>query len=457
MRVQISYNNKNIIGIIAISYLIFILPIIMINHFVTNRAGSFIVVTISAILSIVYLGFNGKNKYGFSVTKFMLLGLFIKLFIGYIFWQFYIFPDYFSDSKTHFKFNHTEYLGTEVWMRQLADYRITYGYFSFPPDMSMMKHFNIHYFMSNLYLSGTFNPFDISVQNALLSLFSALIIAHIVKLEGGIPRQIKFALLLAIFQPWTMISSIIWRDIVGQFFIAIGGYWVYKASKTNGIYMVFLIIFASLSMYLQRLVYFFYPVITIFGYYLYKRRANYKLLFIPIVIIFVVYFNNSFSISEKLAEGYGSNIYSTNLWLFLPINVIRLILGPLPWTVWFRFDDYTIFLISDYFQSVMDVVLVIFSMIAYGKLRKQMSNYKMILNLFGILFLLFILAGLGAGSIHLAYMATGAIFLIPAISLILTNQSFMKVFLLVFIFYIFINIFGIALGLTGQGLGNTFR
>ena len=78
--------------------------------------------------------------------------------------------------------------------------------------------------MSNIYLSGSFNPLDLAVQNSLFSIFTALIIAHIVKSEGGSSKQIKLALLLGLFQPFSSISTVIWRDVVGQFFIALGGY-----------------------------------------------------------------------------------------------------------------------------------------------------------------------------------------------------------------------------------------
>ena len=456
MQIPVIYKGRNIIGSITISYFIFILLVILFNRLSATRITSYAIVVFSAFPALLYLGWNSKYKYGFNITGYILLGLLVKLLIGFIFWQFYLFPDYFSDPASNFKFDHREYLMTEQWMRQLAEYRLKFGYFSAPNDMLLTKHFSIHFFMSNFYLSGKYNTLDISVQNSVFSIFTAIIIAHIVKLEGGNSKQIKLALLLAIFQPMSLISTMIWRDVVGQFFIAYGGYLIYKASKSGGLNMVILITIASLSMYMQRLIYLFYPLLTILGFYLFQKRGKYKLFFIPFVIFIVVYFNNTFLVSEQLAETYVKNINSTTLWIFLPFNIVRLLLGPLPWTNWFNFNDNTIFLISDYFQSVMDISLIILVFLAYRKIRKQM-NLNSFFILFVTLFFLFVLAGLGTGDIHLPYMATGAIFLIPIVTLIQSNQKFYSIFLMVFIFYIFLNIFGIALGLTGQGLGGSLR
>jgi hypothetical protein len=449
---------------ILISYIIFIILIYVFNHDNYDRLSSFLIVFFAAIIALFLLGIGGVSRYGFNITKYFIIGFLIKIVIGFLFWELYLFPDYFSISTSQFHFDHFEYLYTNQLMQEFAEYRISNGIFSYPIVAILAKSGFIHYLMSNMYLSGSFNPLDLAVQNSLFSIFTALIIAHIVKLEGGSSKQIKFALLLTIFQPLSFISTIIWRDVVGQFFIALGGYLLYSATRANKILMLFFAIMASLSMFLQRYIYTLYPFIAIGGYYLFQNKNKLRLLLVvPLLGYFVNYFDNLLSLSSHLTESYGNNISGLNFWIFLPLNIIRLFIGPFPWTNWFTFDDNTIFLIADYFQVVINITLVIMLVkIIFKKkyLLKSNTIYSALSSvdvLFMLLFSLFIFAGLGTKEIHHVYMSTGIIFIIPTISLGYTNQSFKSIFMKVFVFFIVLNVLFIVLGLSGGGLGGSFR
>ena len=449
---------------ILISYIIFIVLIYFLNQDNADRLGSFLIVFFAAFVALYYLGNRGVYKYGFNIRQYFIIGFLVKIVIGFLFWEFYMFPNYFSISTSQFHFDHFEFLYTNHLMQEFAEYRISNGIFSYPILTFFSKSGFIHYFMSNIYLSGSFNPLDLAVQNSLFSIFTALIIAHIVKSEGGSSKQIKLALLLGIFQPFSLISTIIWRDVVGQFFIALGGYLLYRATRVNKILMLIFIILASLSMFLQRYIYTIFPFITLLGYLLFQKKKRLSLLLLlPLLGFILNYFNNLLSLSSHLIEGYGANLNSFSLWFFLPLNIVRLMIGPFPWTNWFNFDDNSIFLIADYFQVVINISLVILLVKAIFK-KKYLLKAKSIFSvlrsvdvLFLILFSLFVLAGLGTVEIHLVYMSTGIIFLIPTISLGYTNKSFKSIFLKVFVFFIVFNLLFIVLGFGGQGFGNSFR
>ena len=456
--------SRDLIFRILISYIIFIVLIYVLNQDNSDRLGSFLIVFFAAITALFYLGIGGVYRYGFNITKYFIIGFLIKIGIGLLFWEFYLFPDYFSIPTSQFHFDHSEYLYTNYLMQEFADYRIFNGIFSYQTEAVFGKSGFIHYFMSNMYLSGSFNPLDIAVQNSIFSIFTALIIAHIVKSEGGSPKQIKLALLLGLFQPFSMISTVIWRDVVGQFFIALGGYLLYRATRANKILILILVIFASLSMFLQRYAYTFYPIITIGGYYLFqKKQKSTFLLIVPLLGYFVNLFNNFFSLSSHLVTNYGDNISGLKFLFFLPLNIVRLFIGPFPWTNWFNFDDNSIFLIADYFQSVINITLVILLVkIIFKKkyLLKVNSIFTALSSvdvLFLILFSLFILAGLGTKEIHQVYMSIGIIFLIPTISLGYTNKSFKSIFPKVLGFFIVANLFFLISGLGGLGIVNFLR
>jgi len=455
--------NFGFLAKILVSYVIFISLIYFFNQDNSDRLGSFFIVFFAAIIALLYLGIGGGSRYGFKITRYFIIGFLIKIVIGFLFWEFYLFPDYFSNPISKFYFDHYEYLYTYESLQDIAEYRISNGIFSFPILQILNKYVFIQYFMSNIYLSGSFNAFDLAIQNSLFSIYTSLVIAQIVKLAGGSSKQIKFALLLTIFQPISFISSMIWRDVVGQFFVALGGYLLYKASKTNKILMLILVLLASFSFFMQRYLYAFFPIIVMGGYYLFQRKNKFSLLLMPILFYIVLYFDNLLSLSTHLTESYGDNISGIYFWLFLPINVIRLFIGPFPWTNWFTFTDNTIFLIAQYFQAVVNISLIIFLVKVLYKKKfllktKSISSALSPLDyLFFILFSLFILAGLGTKEIHVFYMSSGIIFLIPSISLAYNNNNFKSILLRVFCFFIIFNAVFLLLGLGGEGLGNSFR
>lgn len=449
--------NLYILTRIIISYFVFILLIFMLNKENDNRLSSFLIVNFSALVSISILSFGLKSKLGFNIIKFLLIAYFVKLIIGYLFWQFYIFPDYFSDPMSNFKFSHQEYLATEDFMRDLAENRMIFGFFYVPPRLIIMiKHLPIHFLMSNMYLSGSYNPLDLSIQNNLFSTYTGVIVMAITNLFGATTKQLKLSLNLALYQPFTSISTIIWRDTVGHFFVALGGYLTIIALKKNYLLAIFIILLASLSMLIQRQLYFFYPAITYMIYSILKSKRFYYFAFIPIIFLALNFVNNYFKVYDSLFTGYGSNLSSPALWYFLPFNIFRLFLGPFPWTQWFNFNDLTIFQIGDYLQSVLTIVLIIFCFRSKNQEKTFTNNENSFISLY-VLFILFIFAALGTTDIHQVYMTAGVIFLIPPSIRTYNNRAFIILSSLLIFVFIILNILFIVAGFSGSGIGSSLR
>ena len=441
---------------ILLSYCLFITIIIILNKH-NGRLASFFIINLSALAALAVLTFGLKKQFGFNITRPIFIGYFIKLLIGYLFWEFYLFPDYFSNPISLFKFSHSEYLYTESLMKTIALDRIANGFFYILPETLYNKHTAIHYLMSNLYLSGSPNPLDISVQNTLFSTYTAVIILAISKRLGATCRQMKFALMVSIYQPFSMISSIIWREVVGQFFVAVGGYLTLIALNKKGLAIIILLIVASLSMLMERFIYFFFPAIAYFAYVILQSRNKYQLLFLPILAGILIFFNNYFYLTDELSSAYGSNITGFSLWVFLPINLVRLFIGPFPWYQWFNFTDNYIFQIADYFESVISISLLILCIKGFkqkGFLTSESYSGSLLLFL---LFIPFIFSGLGTVDIHQGYMTTAVIFLIPAVAFSTNNFRFNKLNLIIFFFFICANILYLLSGLSGSGSGTLFR
>ena len=446
-----------VIGSIFLSYLIFICLILVFNQANSNRVTSFIIVNISAIAGILFLNFRLKTHLGFSLIRILFIGYAIKLIIGYLFWEFYIFPGYLLDPGSKMFFAHREYLATYDLMRNLAEYRIKNGIFTFPIEYLYYKHVFLHFIMSNLYLSGGFHTLDIAIQNILFSLYTAVIISFFVKLMAGNIKQVKWALLLAVYQPFSMISTIIWRDNVGQFFVVLGVFMVFVVvNKKYNINTIITLLVASILMYIQRLYYAFFPIlIVIVNSFLSKKRRFQSIIIVPFVLFFI-YFNSAFLEVDDSQEVYGANISGVKLWLFLPINLVRLFIGPFPWTNWFNFDDASILLIADYLQVVINGTYVYFVIMFYNN-RKYRKNAYVNNSFFLVAFLLFMFSALGTKQIHVAYMSMGAVFLIPIVVQIAGTVRFQKTLLTIFMGFIILNVLAILGGISGHGYGGMFR
>lgn len=341
-------------------------------------------------------------------------------------------------------------------MYEIAQFRIINGFFSFPVEWLALKHIFLHYIMSNLYLTGSFHTLDISVQNTLFSIYTAVLIASLVKLLGGDKKQIRWALILAIMQPFSMISTMIFRDIVGQFFVILGLYLVFKAFSKSTINLIWVILLASVSMFLQRLIYAVFPLAILVIISFFKRKGKYQLLFVAPLIIALLYFNSALFMVDDSAEFYGKNITGASLWIFLPINIIRLFIGPFPWTNWFIFDDNHIFIIGDYLQAVVNVTFV-FYIIKYLIKYKLADFIKNNYLFFVVSFSLFMFSALGTVDVHIVYMSTATVILIPVIVKITNSLQLKKAFVIVFTLFLVLNVLLIAFGLTGQGIGRSFR
>jgi hypothetical protein len=331
------------------------------------------------------------------------------------------------------------------------------GFFYVSTLMLNIKHLKIHYVMSNLYMSGSFNPWDIAVQNCLFSIYSAVLILAIARQLGATTLQLKYAVNIAIYQPFSLISSIIWRDIVGQFFVALGGYLTMK-SLNNKVYIsMILLMLASFSMIMQRDIYFFFPVLAYTAYIIVQSKNKYLLLILPLLFGVIFYLNQLFELSESLSTSYGSNLTVNSLGLFLPVNIIRIFVGPFPWTQWLKFNDSTIFQIADYFQSVISIALVILCILAFSQRRITAFQSYSGAQLLFLLFIPFVFAALGTIDIHQPYMTTGIIFLIPILVFSSSPKKFLWLSFFIFLAFLCANIVWIVSGYSGLGVGASFR
>jgi hypothetical protein len=435
-----------------VSYVLFISILLLLGSGF-DRIESYLVAFCSASLSIVYLCYQFRRLFGVSILIVGICGFCTKLLIGYMFWQFYMWPDYFSNQNSTIVFDHYEFLFTPRSMEKIADYRTVNGFFSVPLDQVVFqgKYFFINYVMSNLFMSGNVNLLDFSIQSALFSFYTAIIVSLIGIRLGCTKRQAKLIFIIALFQPFSFNSAIIWRDVVGQFFVFIGVYLILLSSEAKFMKAIILLFISALSMAFLRTVYIFIPFFLYSVKYLreginsVKRSAIF--LTLSVLGLFII---SSTNLTDFVGAGYSSYLgEAANLKfiLLLPIDFLRAIIGPFPWINWFEFTDNTIFLISHYLQAVYVVVILFFTVRHYKLYNNEFKLYL------ALLCLIFLTTSVTGRDIHANYFSFAVALLLPISIRYLSIKRFVVSYIMVFYGFIVMNIIYLSLGFHGSNLG----
>jgi len=446
------YKASGFLTHLFVSYVLFISILILLGSGF-DRIESYLVAFCSASLSIVYLCYQFRRFFGFNIFIVGIFGFCTKLLIGYMFWQFYMWPDYFSNQNSIMVFDHYEYLYTPRSMEKIADYRIINGFFSVPLGEVVFqgKYFFINYVMSNLFMSGNVNLLDFSIQSALFSFYTAIIISLMGIQLGCTKRQAKLIFIIALFQPFSFNSAMIWRDVVGQFFVFMGVYLILLSSQAKFMKAIILLFISALLMAFLRTVYIFIPFFLYSVRYLREGINSVKrgitFLTVSVLGLFVI---SSTNLTAFVGAGYSSYLAgAANLKfiLLLPIDFFRAVIGPFPWINWFEFTDNTIFLISNYFQAVYIVVILFFT-VRYYKLYN--NDFKFYLTLLCFLFLTMSVTG---REIHSNYFSFSIALLLPISIRYLSIKRFVVSYIVVFYGFIVLNIIYLSLGFHGSSLG----
>tara|TARA_B110000211_G_scaffold225474_1_gene277756 strand:+ start:2130 stop:3155 length:1026 start_codon:yes stop_codon:yes gene_type:complete len=338
-------------------------------------------------------------------------------------------------------------------MERIADYRIINGFFSVPLGQVVFqgKYFFINYVMSNLFMSGNVNLLDFSIQSALFSFYTAIIISLIGIQLGCTKRQAKLIFIIALFQPFSFNSAMIWRDVVGQFFVFMGVYLILLSSEAKIMKAIILLFISALLMAVLRTAYIFIPFFLYSVRYLREGISSVKtsitFLTLSVLGLFVI---SSTNLTAFVGAGYSSYLAeAANLKfiLLLPIDFLRAVIGPFPWINWFEFTDNTIFLISNYFQAVYIVVILFFT-VRYYKLYNNDFKFYLILLCF-----IFLTMSVTGREIHSNYFSFAIALLLPISIRYLSIKRFVVSYIVVFYGFIVLNIIYLSLGFHGSSLG----
>lgn len=448
---------------IFLSYFFVVCSLIIIGSGL-DRANSYLAILLFVSISIIYLCIQFFRLFNINILLISLFGFLLKLFIGYLFFRFYMWEDYFSNSRSEILFDHWEYLYFWESVIDIARYRIENGYIAIIPDTLEAfnnyqgKYFFINYIMSNLFLSGNENLLDFSVQNTLFSFYSAIILSMLGLKYECTKKHAKLIFIITFFQPFSLISVIIWRDVVGQFFVFFSVYLMLNINTSKLINSLLILTFSSISIAIFRPIYIVIPTllycIRFFKIKFINTRAKINFFLINLFIVCLVLFltQNPNFISE-IKRSYISYLELDVLKfiMLLPLNIIRNIIGPFPWVIWFDFDDTTIFLIGNYLQAVYVTVIFYFTTLYY-----KVSSIKIKFDLIFIISIILLMA-LSVEGINNAYFSFCVSLLLPIFIKHVSLKKFCTTYFMFFGGFILLNILYVSLGFYGSNLGKLLK
>lgn len=412
---------------------------------------SFINAVIAALITIFFLTrYNFKEWFGKKVLFILVFSFSLRLIIGLIHFLVFIQPDYFSNPENFhylwdYDYNYSQMLiVSNTWH--------LHGIFSPLPEIfySHNKNVFIQQFMGLIfYFSGDY-VLNIAVWNSLMNIYTSAIIGFITYLNTKSQKMSLISLTVIAFQPWGIISSIVWRDTTGMFLVAVAVFLII-GFKDN---LIFAILFLPIAAFLaswQRSPYLF-VIIFLFFYIFWneKRLTNILLILFLLTFVFVIYNNKNNLLLQILDIGTFRGTYqgdgyldllSTPILYQIPIRILKAITGPFPWLQFFQKPLGYEYQPMEYLTSVFN--LSIYIMVIPYVIRKLKKSKKLDYCFFMGIMLIFL--GLLAWDVHSAYISIGIPFLIPEFSRIYKRNKFIKSIFISFTLFILLHlVFGIS-------------
>lgn len=420
----------SVIGLVAIlSFILLGNRSSPINSFIGSSV-SFLILTICSVLIL----FKSKKWIWFFVLAFV-----IKLTIGLVHYLYFIDPSYF-ESTGRYKSPTFEYEAVFSQIISFAHEKIEHGILFFNHSSSRVTHPEILSFISIPFVYFGDYPLIITPINTFFSLLISMNIILIAQYKFQFDeRSLKQIALLTAYFPITLITSLLWRDIVGLSLMSIGLTLIMFSNRTITHWVA--LIAACYLFYLQRTIY---PLVLVMGYIInviftrhYQSRGNEILskiltvIFIVVVLPFILKLGNT-EANASMAKG----LLNFSI-LILPLKLVVGLIGPFPWTQFLQYETIPAYSyqLQDYLQGTFNFAFVLCLVLSWKAYFKKDN-----LNMQNITGTLLIISGLFNSYMHMSYVAVGFMFLIPWLFTQINLGKFLKTYVYSLIAVISLNI-----------------
>jgi hypothetical protein len=397
--------------------------------------------TVALWISVQQRMINSKLAiFGFAI-------FFLRVTIGITHYLSWFDASYFDTFNPSFQFI-LDYEALSISSGRVSDFWNSYGFSWLPSDFFDQKNsFLYPYFGLLFFIGGNEHFLNFGPFNALHNCLVALIAARFAyRISGSACAQIVFV--IALMQPFGIISTIQWRDSVGQFFLVTGGILCILAPPSlKGAPSLLL---GAFSMMALRNVYFVNAIITFVAKLAAGRKMSVTAVASGLAAGGALLLIGLSLTSSILVYDLGSEKFSFNRGgLRLLYDVIRSLSGPFPWT---QMLDASV-IGREYFAE--DVLQATFHLTALYLLWKSWRMGHIDLgNPATLATLIFFGSIMGAGLIsygHVTYVTVSTVLILPFIAQ-LSIPRFYRIFITILLALIAAGAMWSALGLSSAVL-----
>lgn len=367
---------------------------------------------------------------------FFVIAYIVRLLIGLFHFLYFILPDYFETKGVTLPLSN-DFTSAFEAIAEIASAKKHLGlfhyeevYWSHPEILNLMSYPFVYF--GNYVL-------NITPLNSFMSVLTSINIYLIGKYIYNFDRKkLRFITIISAYFPLTLISSLFYRDVTGLAIMSIGMTLIMLSR--NGLIQYLML---GIGCYLFSLHRTIYPVVLLLAFFinyflLLKKRVSARnrifqfVVILPVVIILIfISIVAGFSENKVYVDG-GASIN----FLGLPVKLIMGMIGPFPWTQYFTTGrlEYS-YQFSDYLQGTLNVS--IFFLLYYFR-----DSYfkKEQFNLFNITGLLLIIVGLSTTFMHISYVSTGVIFLLPWIANSINRYKIKQYYFISFLALLFFSL-----------------
>lgn len=433
---------KTYLSKILIIFALFVFLPMVLSPLANNTTSSYItscvcffIITIVSVKLIL-----GDKKY----IKYYAFAFIIQIIIGLIHYLVFVDPHYFqTDGSGSLNFQ-AEYLSVFNAIDRLNKLRNSYGILSLmEPREFEVAHAEIWHLISLPFYYLQHKWLNYASLNTFSSLIASINVVFWYRRSYEYNVQVEKSLLFwTAYFPTFLLNGMLWRDPFGVCLISIGLVLVGLSSYIAEKAISFVVL--GMSAFLQRTVYLLFAGVSSFwGYIKSTKSTIIKILYIVLGAFLLVKLGEITDSAN--GEDYNRGYVNAMSVVALPIKIIFGMIGPFPWTNFYRsvqIDPAYAWQLQDYLMGTFQFGLLITVITQWKNLSFKELDAVTVMG-FGIM-----LSGFVSRQMHIGYISEGLYFILPWF-FSQVQDEYKKYLKSSFIILLFLNILLLAVGNIG--------
>ena len=392
------------IGVIALLYLT--LPILFLGWASATTSSYSASALCFYVLLLISIKLILKEK---KYIKFYSVAFVVQLLIGLVHYLYFVDPNYFqTNGDASGKFWH-EYLSVFDAIDRLQDARRDWGIFYWMDAREFeVAHPEIWHIISLPFYYLSHRWLNYAPLNTFSSLLASVNIMFLYKREYKENKAIHDLILFwTAFFPTFLLNDTVWRDPFGICLISIGV--VLVALSNNFVSKVVSFVIFGFASFVQRTMYVLIAAAAATWESIQKsRNVVLRIFYVAVGCVLLFYLSNL--TDETNGAEYNAGYVNSMSYLALPIKIIFGMIGPFPWTNFFRAVEMNpafAWQLQDYIMGTFQLGYLLAIIMKWQRFSFKNLNAITIMG-FGIM-----LSGFISKQMHIGYISEGLLFTLP--------------------------------------------